>query len=73
MFDGPTVSDAVQRLKTVFLEIPGTQLTPEQASTLAGLEVATCRIILEALEDAHFLTRARGELFVRRASDNPFA
>ena len=65
------VSEAVERLKIVFLEIPGTQLPAADAARLSGLEVASCRIILEALEDTGFLARARSGLFVRRTADSP--
>ncbi len=62
----PRVEEAVQKLKGVFLEIPGTQLSLVDASRLSGLERNTCRMILEALEDVRFLRRAPNGLFVRR-------
>jgi hypothetical protein len=67
------VTDAVERLKGLFLEVPGTQLSLAQATRVSGLERDTCRVVLEALEDAHFLARARNGLFVRRTSDSPMA
>ena len=72
MYDAtPRVVDAVQRLKGVFLEIPTTQMSLVDASRLAGLERNTTRLILEALEDAHFLRRSSSGLFMRRAVDSP--
>jgi len=72
MYDAtPRVVDAVQRLKGVFLEIPTTQMSLVDASRLAGLERNTTRLILEALEDAHFLRRSSNGLFMRRAVDSP--
>ena len=70
---GPTnrVVDAVDRLKGMFLDVPGTQLSLADASKLSGVEKATCQIILEALEDARFLSRRRDGSFVRRTSDSP--
>jgi DNA-binding IclR family transcriptional regulator len=62
----PRVEEAVQKLKGVFLEIPGTQLSLVDASRLSGLERNTCRMILEALEDVRFLRREPNGLFVRR-------
>jgi DNA-binding IclR family transcriptional regulator len=62
----PRVEEAVQKLKGVFLEVPGTQLSLVDASRLSGLERNTCRMILEALEDVRFLRRAPNGLFVRR-------
>ena len=68
----PSVTEALERLKAVFVEIPGTQLSLADASRLSGLERSTCRSVLEALEDAHFVTRARNGLFVRRSGDSPY-
>jgi hypothetical protein len=67
----PRVEEAVQKLKGVFLEIPGTQLSLIDASRLSGLERNTCRMILEALEDVRFLRRAPNGLFVRRDTQSP--
>jgi DNA-binding GntR family transcriptional regulator len=67
------ISEAVERLKVVFAEVPGTQLSLADASRLAGLERAICREVLEALADARFLARGRNGLFVRRTSDSPMA
>lgn len=65
------ITEAVARLKTVFLEIPGTQLSVADASRLAGLDRSTCQVLLEALEDVRFLTRSRHGLFVCRSTDSP--
>jgi DNA-binding IclR family transcriptional regulator len=69
----PRISEAVERLKVVFAEVPGTQLSLADASRLAGLERATCREVLEALTDARFLARGRNGMYVRRTSDSPMA
>jgi hypothetical protein len=73
MHPTPRVTEALDRLKNVFLEIPGTQLSLADASRLSGLERDTCRIILEALEDTRFLARGRNGLFVRRSWDSPLS
>jgi DNA-binding IclR family transcriptional regulator len=65
------VSEAVERLKGVFLEIPGTQLTVTDASRLAGLDPPFCLEIMAALEDARFLKRGRDGRYRYRASDSP--
>ena len=70
MDSGPRVAEAVQRLKGVFLEIPGTRLTVADASRLAGLDRPVCQLVLIALEDAHFLTRARDGLYLRSTVDS---
>jgi hypothetical protein len=65
------ITEAVQLLKGLFLEVPGTQLSAADAARLSGLDRSTCTVVLEALEDARFLARARNGLFVRRTSDSP--
>jgi len=65
----PRVVDAVQRLKGIFLEMPGTRLSMADATRLSGLERPVCRIVLEALEDARFLKRNHEGVFMRRTSD----
>jgi hypothetical protein len=59
------VAEALQRVKGVFLEVPGTHLSLAQASRLSGLEQGMCESVLLALEDAHFLQRARDGRFCR--------
>ena len=73
MHPTPRVTEGLDRLKNVFLEIPGTQLSLADASRLSGLERDTCRVILEALEEARFLARGRNGLFVRRTPDSPLS
>jgi len=65
------IPEAVQRLKGMFLEIPGTQLTLTQAAQLAGLERSFCQAVLSALEDVRFLKRGHDGLYQRRTSDTP--
>jgi DNA-binding IclR family transcriptional regulator len=64
----PSVPEAIARLKGMFLEVPGTRLSPADVSRLAGLDPSICHQILCALEDAHFLKQGRDGLFMR-ASD----
>jgi hypothetical protein len=67
------IIDAIERIKGVFLEVPGTQLSPAEASRMSGFEKATCVAVFQALEDSRFLARTRAGLFVRRSSDSPMA
>jgi DNA-binding IclR family transcriptional regulator len=69
----PHVSDVVDRLKAVFLEIPGTRLTLADAAKLSGLERPFCHVVLLTLEDAGFLKRGRDGLYRRRTTDSPDA
>jgi DNA-binding IclR family transcriptional regulator len=66
MHPTPRVTEAVARLRGVFLEAPSTELSLADAVRLSGVERPTCRIILEALEDARFIARDTRGLFIRR-------
>jgi hypothetical protein len=61
----PRVTEAVQRLKGVFQEVPGTRLTLADATRLSGLERPMCHLVLMALEDARFLRRGRDGVYER--------
>lgn len=45
----------VTRIRTEFREMPGLRLTPAQATRLWGLELETCRQVIDALVAAAFL------------------
>jgi hypothetical protein len=64
------IEHAARRLKAVFLEMPGTQLTVNDAARLTGLEYEICRAILAALEDARFVRQRHHGLFVQRTSES---
>ena len=63
------ITDAVNRLKGKFLEIPGTKLKPSEAARLCGLEPPVCGVILDALQDAGFLRRGADGSFMRAGSE----
>jgi DNA-binding IclR family transcriptional regulator len=65
----PRITEAVERLKGLFLEMPDTPVLAEDAARRAGLEQSTCDIILEALADARFLTRDRAGRFVHATTE----
>lgn len=71
MHSMPRIPEAVARLRGVFLEMPGTQLSMSDASRLSGLDRQTCGLVMAALEDARFLARSRNGLFIRRSPDTP--
>ena len=64
---GTPIADAVERLKNVFSEIPGTQLSLAEVSRLSGLEPERCQPLLDALISAGFLSRGRDGRFRRPA------
>ena len=61
----PRVTEAVQRLKGVFLEVPGTRLTLADATRLSGLDRPMCHLVLMALEDARVVKRGRDGVYER--------
>lgn len=49
-------SDAIiRRIQEEFREMPGLRLTPAQATRLWGLEIETCRVVIDELVAAAFL------------------
>ena len=65
------LADAVERLRGVFLDVPGTSLSVRDASRLTGLDHPLCEEGLTALKNAHFLKQGRDGRYHRRASDSP--
>jgi hypothetical protein len=57
--------ETLRRVQCEFLEMPGLRLTEAQARRLWGLDAASCRAMLGALVDAHFLFRTRDGAFMR--------
>lgn len=70
MYATAGVTKALEQLKRIFRETPGTQLSVGEAARLSTLDDGTCQVVLEALEDARFLTRGSNGLFARRGADN---
>jgi hypothetical protein len=73
---GPTNGHApfdeiLRRVQGEFLEMPGLRLTVAQAQRLWNLEAFVCEALLQALVDARFLARVRGDAFVRAHPSSP--
>jgi hypothetical protein len=62
----------VQRLRGMFLEMPGARLSLLDAIKLSGLERSVCEVVLDALEHARFLRRATDGCYLR-TSDSPIS
>jgi hypothetical protein len=45
----------IRRIREEFREMPGLRLTPAQATRLWGLEVDTCRAVIDELVASSFL------------------
>jgi DNA-binding IclR family transcriptional regulator len=52
-----STNDLIGRVRGEFLEMPGLQLTTDQARRLWGLDALTCQRLLRVLVDARFLSR----------------
>lgn len=59
------VEEALRRIKSEFVEMPGLRLTSAQAQRLWGLEAPFCDAILGALVDARFLLRTGDDVYLR--------
>ena len=55
----------LRRVCAEYLEMPGLQLTVEQAQRLWGLDKETCECVLEFLIETRFLVRTRRNLYAR--------
>jgi DNA-binding IclR family transcriptional regulator len=66
MLTSTRIDDALSRLKGLFLEVPGTELSVEQACEVARLDEETCHLLLLALVEARFLSRSRAGDFLLR-------
>jgi hypothetical protein len=61
----PRISEAIARVKSLFLERTGSKLTAAETAKLSGVDLEVCRHILEALADGRFLNRSRDDTFAR--------
>jgi hypothetical protein len=62
----PHIIEAVERLRAVFTEIPGTVLSLGEASRLSGFEPDRCEPILDAFVNTGFLVRGGDGRFRRQ-------
>jgi hypothetical protein len=58
-------SSLVERIRGEFTEMPGLQLTMDQASRLWGLNETDCRYVIEMLVTSAFLRRTAAGTIVR--------
>ena len=57
------VTDALTRLKTVFRETDGQELTVTEAAVLAGLDHEVCHKLLRVLRDTGFIEQRSNGVF----------
>jgi len=59
------VKTMLTRIRGEYLEMPGLQLTLEQAQRLCGVELTLCKAVLDALVDAKFLCVKSNGVYAR--------
>lgn len=62
-------SALLTRIRGEYLEMPGLRLTLEQAQRLCGVERMLCRMVLDALVEARFLSLTPDGRYVRLTTD----
>ncbi len=65
------VEEALQRLRSEFLDAPSLSVTPGDVARILAVDPPTARVVLHALEDAHFLARARDGRFTSAGPRSP--
>ena len=55
----------LERLRAEYLEMPGMKLRIEQVQRLCGIEQTMCKLVLEALVKANFLSLKSDGTYVR--------
>jgi DNA-binding IclR family transcriptional regulator len=66
---GARIERALHRVRSVFLEIPGVQLSLGEIARLTELETHLCKVLLSALEDLGFLQRREHGLYELQLPD----
>lgn len=66
-----STQEALKRVTSEFLDMPGLRLTEAQARRLWGLDQASCSALLGALVDAKFLLKTRDGAFMRVERPQP--
>jgi hypothetical protein len=60
-----TAVDWAQLVRAEYLEVPGLELTRDQAQRMWGLDRAACDQLLAALVESRFLRRTRDNRYLR--------
>ena len=63
--DNTMTVDWAQLVRAEYLEVPGLNLTRDQAQRLWGLDRAACEQLLAALVECRFLKRTRDNRYLR--------
>jgi hypothetical protein len=68
MAETPHLIEALGRLRAVFCQTPGAELTDTDVAALAQLDDEECRILLGVLQETGAIERPRRHVFICRPS-----
>ena len=60
----------LNRIRSEYIEMPGLTLKSEQVQRLCGIDHTACKVVLEALVDAGFLTLRDDGSYLRSRADS---
>ena len=62
---GKTLCERIRLIRSEYAEMPGLHLSKRQAERLWNLDPSSAEVVLDALEEAHFLRRTAKDMYVR--------
>jgi hypothetical protein len=63
------IQEALERIRSEFMEMPGMRLTAAQVQRLCGIDALVCEAVLKALVDSKFLTHHADGIYTRVTLD----
>ena len=59
------IEDALELLRSEYLDMPQLSFTPGEVARILNIDPPTARVLLQTLEDSHFLAHTRDGRFTR--------
>ena len=59
------IEDALELLRSEYLDMPKLSFTPGEVARILNIDPPTARVLLQTLEDSHFLEHTRDGRFTR--------
>ena len=59
------IEDALELLRSEYLDMPQLSFTPGEVARILNIDPPTARVLLQTLEDSHFLEHTRDGRFTR--------
>ena len=59
------IEDALELLRSEYLDMPKLSFTPDEVARILNIDPPTARVLLQTLEDSHFLEHTRDGRFTR--------